>query len=110
MRNSIKPSFVGGPLSLAPLLSTPPHEQGAEFAARRRPETRDVQDIKPSRWTASGAAQGATRTGYGVLAFWIVVAALMAARIVFLEPGRIEPTSSLFGATAQSGWNSSSRP
>jgi hypothetical protein len=107
MRNPIKPSFPGGPLSLAPFLSVPPHEHGGKFAARRLPETRDVRDREESRRAASGATRDAAKTGYGVLAFWIVVAALTAARIAFLEPGRIEPTSSLFGTTAvESGRNS----
>lgn len=48
--------------------------------------------------------------GYGALAFWIVIAVLVAARIAFLDTSRIQPTSSLLGAKAAPGWTTSETP
>jgi hypothetical protein len=48
--------------------------------------------------------------GYGALAFWIVVAVLVAARIAFLDSSRIQPTSMLFGAKATSAWTTGEHP
>ena len=69
--------------------------------------TRNQQE---SQLAAFAATRGAGKIGYGALAFWIVVAALVAARIAFLDPSKIEPASSLFGAKAASAWTTGGSP
>jgi hypothetical protein len=92
MRNPAKPAV--GPLPSAPSPAASPREHGEESAGRPQPET-----LNTSRLAAFSATRDAARIGYGALAFWVVVAALVAARIAFLEPARIESRSSLSGTT-----------
>lgn len=63
-----------------------------------------------SELAAFAATQRGGRLGYGVAAFWIVVAVLLAARIAFLDPSKIEPAASLFGAKGVSIFASGDSP
>ena len=93
MRNPAKPAV--GPLPSANFPAASPREHGEESAGRRQPES-----LNTSWLAAFSATRDAARMGYGAWAFWIVVAALVAARIAFLEPSRIESRSSLSGTTS----------
>jgi hypothetical protein len=106
MRSLIKPPVFGGPLPAAAFLSAPHREQQQDIAGRRSPENRNPQ----SELARFAATRSAARIGYGALAFWIVVAALVAARIAFLDPGKIEPTASLFGTKAMPAWTTGGSP
>jgi hypothetical protein len=100
MSNVIKPTAYDGQLHPAPTLAAPSREQPQGFS----------ESSQGSQLAAFAATTGAGKLGYGALAFWIVVAVLLAARIVFLDPSKVEPTSSLFGAKATSSWTTVESP
>jgi hypothetical protein len=101
MSNHIEPAVVGGLLHAAPCLAVPHREQQQGIADGRTSERKTAQE---SQLASFAANTGAGKMGYGALAFWVVVAVLIAARVAFLDPSRIQPTSSLFGAKATSAW------
>ena len=98
MSNLFEPTVAGGQLHPAPSLAAPLREQ---------PQG-NSENSQGSQLAAFAATTGAGKLGYGALAFWIVVAVLLVARIAFLDPS--EPTSSLFGAKATSGWTTGESP
>ncbi len=57
-----------------------------------------------SELAAFAGSTDSRKLGYGALAFWTVIAILVAARIAFLDPNRIQPTSSLLGTKATAVW------
>jgi hypothetical protein len=100
MSNLFEPTVAGGQLHPAPSLAAPPREQPQGIS----------ESSQGSQLAAFAATTSAGKLGYGALAFWIVVAVLLAARIAFLDPSKVEPTSSLFGAKATSGWTTGESP
>ena len=94
MRNLGKPTAFGGLLHAGPSLAAQPPEENA----------------RESQLAAFAATTGAGKTGYGILAFWIVVTVLVAARVVFLDPSKIKSNSPLLAAKATSAWNASESP
>lgn len=62
---------------------------------------------RDSELAALAGSTDARKLGYGALAFWIVVAVLVAARIAFLEPGTIKATSALPGTKVSASTNAS---
>jgi hypothetical protein len=88
MSHRIKPSTSSRPRHSAPILAVQHREQQ-----------------QGSQLAALAAATGAGKIGYGALAFWLVVAVLVAARVAFLDPTKIDSTSSLLGTKATSAWN-----
>ena len=92
MSSLYEPTVAGGQLHPAPSLAALPGEQPQGIS----------ESSQGSQLAAFAATTAAGKLGYGALAFWIVVAVLLAARIVFLDPSKVEPTSSLFGAKATS--------
>jgi hypothetical protein len=101
MSNPIGPTVFDGLADPAPSLAVPQREQQQGIADRRLPERKNAQG---SQLAALAATTGAGKIGYGALAFWIVVAVLIAARVAFLDTSRIASTSSLFGAKSVSAW------
>jgi hypothetical protein len=99
MSNPIKPPGFSGPLPSAPPLAAPHHEQPQE-----------IRNTQESQLALFAATRDAGKIGYGALAFWIVVAVLVAARIAFLDPSKSESTSSLFGTKAASAWITGGSP
>jgi hypothetical protein len=91
MSHVIEPIVCGGLLHSAS--STVPHREQPQGVASRQPSERK----NPHRPGRIGY-----RAFYGALAFWIVVAVLVAARVAFLDPSAIQPTASLFGTQAAS--------
>jgi hypothetical protein len=95
----IEPTAFRGLPHSAAVLAVPHSERPQGVLAHSTSAQRDTQ---ASQLAELAASTRAGRFGYGVFAFWIVVAALLAARIVFLDPSKIESTSSLFGTPAPS--------
>jgi hypothetical protein len=93
MSDRIKQGVVGGLRHAATALTVPHREQKQE-----------------SQLAALAAGPDARKMRYGALAFWIVVAFLVAARVAFLDPSRIQPTPSLFGTKATSAWTTAESP
>ena len=102
--NPIEPTVFDGLPHSAPSLAVPQREQQQGIADRRLSERKNAQG---SQLAALAATTGARKMGYGALAFWIVVAVLIAARVAFLDPSRTASTSSLFGAKSASAWTTS---
>jgi|SRR6266850_419583 len=100
MSSLIKPSAYDGQLHPAPSLAAPPREQPQGIS----------ESSQGSQLAAFAATTSAGKLGYGALAFWIVVAVLLAARIAFLDPSKVEPTSSLLGVKATSAWTNGESP
>jgi hypothetical protein len=92
MRNHIKPAVFGGLLHAAPLAAPPLEQQ---------------ETARQSELGALAASTGAGKMSYGILAFWIVVAVLVAARVTFLDPSKIRSNSSLLAPKATAAWNAS---
>lgn len=92
----IEPTTFRGLPHSAAALAVPHSERPQEMPASEHRSAQGSQLAELAASTSSG------KVAYGVLAFWIVVAFLLAARIVFLEPSKIESTSSLSGTTASS--------
>jgi hypothetical protein len=93
MSDRIKQGVIGGLRHAATALTVPHREQK-----------------QGSQLATLAAGTDARKMGYGALAFWIVVAVLVAARVAFLDPSRIQPTSSLFGTKATSAWTMAESP
>jgi hypothetical protein len=93
MSDGIKQGIYGRLRHSAPGLAVPDREQ---------------QHVSELASFAGGT--DARKLGYGALAFWIVVAVLLAARIAFLDPNRIQPTSSLFETKATPVWIAAQSP
>lgn len=93
MSDRIKQGVVGGLRHAASALTVPHREQK-----------------QGSQLATLAAGTDARKMGYGALAFWIVVAVLVAARVAFLDPSRIQPTSSLIGTKATSAWTMAESP
>lgn len=102
----IEPTAFRGLPHSAATLAVPHSERPQEAVPQRQSGHRETQ---ASQLAELAASTPAGKIGYGVLAFWIVVAFLLAARIVFLEPSKIESTSSLFGTTVTSNADTGSR-
>jgi hypothetical protein len=102
MSHVIEPIVCGGLLHSAS--STVPHREQPQGVASRQPSER--KNPHGSQLAAFAARTRPGRIGYrafyGALAFWIVVAVLVAARVAFLDPSRIQPTTSLFETKAAS--------
>jgi hypothetical protein len=98
----IEPTAFRGLPHSAATLTVPHSERAQEVPVHGR------SGAQASQLAELAAATRTGKIGYGVLAFWVVVALLLAARIVFLDPGKIESTSSLFGMTAPSTLNDTS--
>ena len=98
----IEPTDFRGLPHSAATLAVPHSERPQEVLTHRQPGHRNAQ---ASQLAELAASTRGGKIGYGVLAFWIIVAGLLAARIVFLDPSKIESTSSLFGPTAPSALN-----
>jgi hypothetical protein len=98
--NPIEPTVFDGLPHSAPSLAVPQREQQQGIADRPLSERKNAQG---SQLAALAATTGAGKMGHGALAFWIVVAVLIAARVAFLDPSRIASTSSLFAKSA-SAW------
>jgi hypothetical protein len=96
MRNHIKPAVFGGLLHAAPSLAAPPLEQ--------------QETARQSELGAFAASTGAGKRAYGILAFWIVVAVLVAARVAFLDPSKIWSNPPLLATKATATWNASESP
>ena len=107
MSHRIKPTVFGRLLHSMSFLAVPHRERQQGIAERRLSARKSPQG---SQLAALAATTDAGKMGYGVLAFWIVVAVLVAARVAFLDPSRIQPTSSLFGAKATSAWTAGESP
>ena len=45
-------------------------------------------------------AEGKTRIGYGAVAFWLVVACLVVARVMFFDPGKVYPSLAISASEA----------
>jgi hypothetical protein len=101
----IKPAAVRGLPHSAATLAVPHRERPQEVLTRGQPGHRHAQ---ASQLAELAASTRGGKIGYGVLAFWIIVAGLLAARIAFLDPSKIDSTSSLFGPTAPSALNDTS--
>lgn len=107
MTNRTEPSVLGALLHSGPALTVPYRRQQQGIADQRLSEGKSAQD---SQLAKIAATTGAGKLGYGALAFWIVVAALIAARIAFLDPSRIQSASSLLGAKPTSAWTMGDSP
>ena len=107
MSNPIKSPAFGRPLRSAPSLAVPYRAQHQETDSRQLPV---LQTMQESKLAAFATTTNAGKTGYGALLFWIVVAVLVAARIAFLDPGKIEPTSSPLGTNATPAWSTGGIP
>lgn len=101
MSHRIKPTLFGRLLHSLPSLAVLHRGRQQGIAERGLSARKNPQG---SQLAAVAATTDAGKMGYGVLAFWMVVAVLVAARVAFLDPSRIQPTSSLFGAKAASAW------
>lgn len=101
MSSPIEPTMFDELPHSAPCLAVPQREQQQGIADRPLSERKNAQG---SQLAAFAATTGTGKMGYGALAFWIVVAVLIAARVAFLDPSRIASTSSLFGAKSASAW------
>ena len=93
MRNHIEPAVFGALLHATPSLAAPPLEQ--------------QETARQSELGALAASTGAGKMSYGILAFWIVVAVLVAARVAFLDPSKIRSNSSLLATKAPAAWTAS---
>jgi hypothetical protein len=93
MRNHINPAVFGALLHATPSLAALPLEQ--------------QETARQSELAALAATTGAGKTRYGILAFWIVVAILVAARVAFLDPSKIWSNPPLLATKATAAWNAS---
>ena len=97
MRNHVKPAVFGGLLHAVPSLAVPPLERPQAIA----------ENARESELAAFAATTGAGKMSYGILAFWIVVAILVAARVAFLDPSKIWSNPPLLATKATAAWNAS---
>lgn len=101
MSNLIKSTVFGGPRHSAASFAVSGSEQKQRIADRALSERKNPQESQLATFAASTDAR---KMGYGALAFWMVVAALIAMRVAFLDPSRIQSASSLLGPNATSTW------